>query len=74
MNVPWQAEIWALMKANKISRSDLAEAANITPEYLSMVLNGKRAPAGAEAKLRAALQQLLGEKEAVTDETPGGMA
>lgn len=70
MNVPWQAEIWALMKANKIGRSDLAEAANITPEYLSMVLNGKRTPAGAEAKLRAALQQLLGEKEAVTDETP----
>lgn len=27
MNVPWQAEIWALMKANKIGRSDLAEAA-----------------------------------------------
>lgn len=59
MNLSWQAEIWAQLKDNGFSRSDLATAAGVTPEYVSMVLNKRRNPAGAEAKLRAALQKLL---------------
>ena len=67
MNLSWQAEVWALMKDNDISRSDLAEAAGVTQEYVSMVLNKRRNPAGAETKFRAAIQKLLTEKEASTD-------
>lgn len=67
MNLSWQAETWALMKDNGISRSDLAKAAGYTPEYVSMVLNQKRNPAGAETKFRAALQALLNAKETDTD-------
>lgn len=63
MNLSWQAEVWALMKDNGISRSDLAKAAGVTPEYTSMVLSRKRNPVGAETKFRAALQTLLDEKE-----------
>ena len=63
MNLSWQAEIWALMKDNGVSRSDLARAAGYTPEYVSMVLNQRRNPAGAENKFRAALQKLLDKKE-----------
>lgn len=63
MNLSWQAETWALMKDNGISRSDLAKAAGCTPEYVSMVLNQKRNPAGAETKFRTALQTLLDAKE-----------
>lgn len=63
MNLSWQAEVWALMKDNGISRSDLAKAAGVTPGYTSMVLSRKRNPAGAETKFRAALQTLLDEKE-----------
>lgn len=63
MNLSWQAEIWALMKDNGVSRSDLARAAGCTPEYVSMVLNQRRSPAGAENKFRAALQKLLDKKE-----------
>ena len=63
MNISWQAEVFALMKDNSISRNDLAEAAGVTPEYVSMVLNKRRNPAGAESNLRAAIQKLLYEKE-----------
>ena len=63
MNLSWQAEIWALMKDNGVSRSDLARAAGCTPEYVSMVLNQRRNPAGAENKFRAARQKLLDKKE-----------
>lgn len=63
MNLSWQAEIWALMKDNGVSRSDLARAAGCTPGYVSMVLNQRRNPAGAENKFRAALQKLLDKKE-----------
>ncbi|UQK47315.1 helix-turn-helix transcriptional regulator [Faecalibacterium sp. I2-3-92] len=52
-----------MMKDNNISRSDLAEAAGVTPEYVSMVLNKRRNPAGAENTFRAAIQKLLTEKE-----------
>ena len=63
MNLSWQAEVFAMMKDNNISRSDLAEAAGVTPEYVSMVLNNRRNPAGAENTFRAAIQKLLTEKE-----------
>ena len=63
MNISWQAEVFALMKDNSISRNDLAEAAGVTPEYISMVLNKRRNPAGAESNFRAAIQKLLYEKE-----------
>ena len=63
MNLSWQAEVWALMKDNGISRSNLANAAGVTPEYVSMVLNKRRNPADAEVNFRAALQKLLNEKE-----------
>lgn len=63
MNLSWQAEVFAMMKDNNISRSDLAEAAGVTPEYVSMVLNKRRNPAGAENTFRVAIQKLLTEKE-----------
>ena len=63
MNLSWQAEVFAMMKDNNISRSDLAEAAGVTPEYVSMVLNKRRNPAGAANTFSATIQKLLTEKE-----------
>ena len=63
MNLSWQAEVWAQMRDNGIRRSDLASAAGVTPEYVSMVLNQKRRPTGAETRFRAALQKLIDAKE-----------
>ncbi len=63
MNLSWQAEIWALMKDNGINRSELARAVGVTPEYVSMVLNRRRTPTGAEETFRSALQRLITQKE-----------
>lgn len=63
MNLSWQAEVFAIMKDNDISRNDLAAAAGVTPEYVSMVLNKRRNPTGAENSFRAAIQKLLAAKK-----------
>ena len=67
MNLSWQAEVWAQMRDSDIRRSDLANAAGVTPEYVSMGLNQKRTPAGAEARFRSALQKLINAKENSND-------
>lgn len=62
VTLSWQAEVFALMKDHDISRTDLARAAGVTPEYVSMVLNKKRCPIGAEEAFRGAIQKLLTER------------
>ena len=51
----WTAEIVGAMHLNKISRKQLAAQLGVTPEYVSMILHGHRAPAGAEQRFREAL-------------------
>lgn len=59
MPAQWTAEIVGILHANRIKQTELAAHMGVTPEYLSMVLNGKREPAGAEQKIRDALAKLL---------------
>nr|DAZ26380.1 MAG TPA: antitoxin [Caudoviricetes sp.] len=51
------------MKDNGINRSELARAVGVTPEYVSMVLNRRRTPTGAEETFRSAIQRLITQKE-----------
>lgn len=62
MSFSWQAEVWAAMKDNRISRAELADYLGFTPEYVSNVLNKKRNPSDAEQKFRAALQIIIEKK------------
>lgn len=62
MPAQWTAEIVGILHANRIKQTELAEHMGVTPQYLSMVLNGKREPDGAEQKARDALKQLLSEQ------------
>lgn len=59
MPAQWTAEIIGEMHLSGVTHKRLAEAVGWHPKYLSAVLNGKKTPAGAEAKLRAALSTLL---------------
>ena len=59
MSLSWQAEIWAGMKDNDISRDAIAKEIGYTPEYVSNVLNKRRNPPNAEAKFRSALENLI---------------
>lgn len=62
MPAQWTAEIIGTMHLQKISQVQLAKFLDCTPEYVSIVLNGKRNPKGAEARFRAALEALIAER------------
>ena len=54
----WICEIVGLMHRHGISNKQLAAHLNLTPEYISMVLNGHREPAGIEGRLRNAINEI----------------
>ena len=59
----WTGMLVERMHMNGITRIQLADKLNYTPEYVSMVLNGKRNPQNAEQVFRSALDKLIAEKE-----------
>ena len=59
MIAQWTADVIGEMHLRKITKKQLAEAMGVTPEYVSMVLNGHRSPAGIEQKCRTALASIL---------------
>lgn len=66
MPAQWTADLIGEMHLKKISKKQLAAHLEITPEYVSMVLNGHRSLADAEKRFRAALEMLLCEREGTT--------
>lgn len=63
MLAQWIAELVGQMHKWKISNKRLADYMGLTPEYVSMVLNGHREPAGAEEKFTKAVSDLISELE-----------
>ena len=63
MSLSWQAEVWAGMKDNNISRAEIASELGFTPEYVSQVLNKKKTPVEAEQKFRNALISLISRRK-----------
>lgn len=59
MPAQWTAEIVGKLHSNRIPQIELATYMGLTPEYVSMVLNGKREPQNAEQTFRSALEALL---------------
>ena len=43
----------------RVSKKQLAERLGVTPEYVSMVLNGHREPDGAAGRFKGALAQII---------------
>ena len=58
----WTSDLIADMHVHRITRIQLADKLSYTPEYVSMVLNGKREPKNAEQIFRAALDELIAEQ------------
>lgn len=63
MLAQWICDLVGKMHKWKISKKALAEYLGVTPEYVSMILNGHREPAGAEVKFRAAVDALVAQAE-----------
>lgn len=63
MLAQWIGELVGQMHNNKISKSQLAKHMGVSREYVSMVLNGHRAPAGAKDRFYSAVAEIIAEKE-----------
>lgn len=61
MLAQWTADLVGQMHKHKISKTQLADHMGVTREYVSMVLNGHREPAGAEQRFRRAVDELIAE-------------
>ena len=61
----WIANVVGKMHVNKISNIELAKKLNVTPQYISELLNGKKSPKGAEERITAAVEEIIAEKTAV---------
>ena len=63
MPAQWTGEIIGQMHLHRITKKTLAAQLGCTPEYVSMVLNGKREPPGAEERFRRALDELISQQD-----------
>jgi len=63
MLAQWIGELVGQMHNNKISKSQLAEHMGVSREYVSMILNGHRDPAGAENRFRNAVAEIVANKK-----------
>lgn len=57
----WTGDLVGLMHNHKITFQMLADKLGVTNRYVSMVLNGHRNPDDAEARFRAAVNELIAE-------------
>lgn len=58
MPAQWTADLIGEMHLARVSKKQLAEHLGVTPEYVSMVLNGHREPDGAAQRFKEALVQI----------------
>lgn len=59
----WAAGIVGEMHLNHITAKEFSAKLGYRPEYVSKVLNGHCSPKSAEKKYRAALEELIAEKQ-----------
>lgn len=59
----WTGELLMIMHNNKIRRAEVAEKLGISRAYTTQILNGLRRPSHIEEKMRAAVEEILAERE-----------
>lgn len=59
----WTGELLMIMHNNKIRRAEVAKKLGISNAYTTQILNGLRSPARMEEKMRAAVEEILAERE-----------
>lgn len=64
MPAKWTGDVVGKMHLHRITIKALAEHMGISDNYVTMVLNGRRKPAGAEQRFKAALDALIKEGRA----------
>ena len=59
----WTGDVVGTLHVNNIEIRELAAKMGCAPEYVGKILNGKREPKNAEAKVKEALAELVKERE-----------
>lgn len=59
----WTGELLMIMHNNKIRRAEVAKKLGISRAYTTQILNGLRRPSHIEEKMRAAVEEILAERE-----------
>lgn len=59
MLAQWIGDLVGQMHKHKISKTQLADHLGVTREYVSMVLNGHREPAGVEDRFQKAVADII---------------
>ena len=59
MPAQWTADLIGEMHLARVSKKQLAERLGVTPEYVSIVLNGHREPDGAAGRFKEALTRII---------------
>jgi transcriptional regulator with XRE-family HTH domain len=59
----WTGDVVGTLHVHNIEIRELAAKMGYAPEYLGKILNGKREPKNAEAKVKEALAELVKERE-----------
>lgn len=70
MLAQWIADLVGKMHKFKVSKTNLAKELGVSREYVSMVLNGHREPAGAEQKFRDAAERIIERKHTERSDAP----
>lgn len=61
----WTADIVGKLHLNGITRRELASELGVTAQYVTMVLNGKRPPAGMGERMEQAICNIVEQRKAV---------
>lgn len=55
----WTGRIVGLLHTHRIMQADLATEMGVTPQYVSMVLNGKKNANGIQERMESAIQAIV---------------
>lgn len=62
----WIATAAGLMHINRVSNIELAKELNVTPQYVSAILNGKKAPKDIERRVTTAIENIISKRKQVS--------
>lgn len=58
----WTADIVAKLHLQGITRRELADELGVTAQYVTMVLNGKKSPAGMQERMETAIAEIVSRR------------
>lgn len=59
----WIAEAVGKMHINHITQKNIAERLDVTNDYISMILLGKKMPKNAEERITNAINEIIAERQ-----------